>query len=449
MSFESDFDQVVNRPLPRVARKRALEYLARIRKLIVFQFRPLHKEQLLWLVLPICLDCPGPLLPLLQQLEIGHVQGVHMGYLAILLSPTLKTLKVLSVANPPEDKLALLVLDLAKDRGCDLQVFTYRGPPAHRVPEILTSFKTLQVVEIPSCYPKPHSSLITIIEFLAALPYLRSLICNLRTFPPCTTRDTFCHTHLQKIHILSPTRTIREFFRKCTFPAITEVKVEQVNETPGFEAHVANCLAIGLDKSCPVVQTLDLCLHSDFNRDDVLPLNLKHFIPLLSLPMQVFNLSVAKLDLAPSDLRTISDSWPNLRSFSMWSRNDLGIHALPCLVAFSNHTNLTHLDLNLRPHLLLYDIARIPDLIAAHIPPNRTRPNPCTLSFVTINGPEQIPVATKAEKRSLVEYLLLLFPGLILGAKQSHLRSTCSDAQTLAELQDILSELRSERNIGT
>ncbi len=84
--------------------------------------------------------------------------------------------------------------------------------------------------------------------------------------------------------------------------------------------------------------------------------------------------------------------------------------------------------------------------MAAQIP-TQTQCNACTLSFVERDGLEEGPVqvVTRAEKRLLVELLLLTFPGLKLAPKYSNEQSSGSNSRTLAEFREILLELRKER----
>lgn len=71
------------------------------------------------------------------------------------------------------------------------------------------------------------------------------------------------------------------------------------------------------------------------------------------------------------------------------------------------------------------------------------------LYFLSSGGPQLIfATATRAEKRSIVECLLLAFPGLKLNSKNNQLQTTCYDGQLLIEFRDILSELRNLKESG-
>ncbi len=138
-----------------------------------------------------------------------------------------------------------------------------------------------------------------------------------------------------------------------------------------------------------------------------------------------------------------------LHSLKIRTHEYLRSNGLLALAAFSNHPHLGHLTLDVRPHSLLNDITKVPGLIAAHTPSQISPPKSCTLYFVTVGGPdwEEIPSATRAQKRQLTEYLLLAFPGLKLES-QSRVRYYTyedPDGKILAELQEILLELRKER----
>lgn len=410
---------MVNRPLPDAARDRALEYLARIRRLEEVQSgRIRDRKGLLLPVLAACLECPRVLFPHLGYLEVHtrDIRSARVDCIATLIPPTLKVLKITTDASH-DDKLGLLILELAKERGCNLEAFTDNNSPLQRLPEVLVFFKTLQDMKITPSYPLLNGSSITIFQFLTSLPHLRSLTCNLVIFVRCTTEQTIRHTNLQRMDIISPSISLWELFQRCIFPSVTELTVRTCNDTchsPGVEKYPdpGRPPFDGLDTSCPNVQDLRLCACQ------ILPVTfgLKHFVPLLSLPVRLFDLDVDSIDLTPSDLRIISESWTNLYSFKIPAINTFYFDALPYLAAFSNHSHLSHLDLNIRPHFFLRNISRVPGMIAAHTLTQVARPNPCTVYLITLCGPDpdEVPVITIAEKRSLVEYLLLLFPSLKL-----------------------------------
>lgn len=72
----------------------------------------------------------------------------------------------------------------------------------------------------------------------------------------------------------------------------------------------------------------------------------------------------------------------------------------------------------------------------------QSRTHPCTLYFVAYGGLQRPPTTTRADRRSLVECLLLAFPGLQLEPKYGRLEATTCNGQSFIELQEILSELR-------
>lgn len=409
---------MVNGPLPDAARDRALEYLARIRRLEEVQSgRIRDRKGLLLPVLAACLECPRTLFPHLGYLEVHtyDISSAQVDRIATLISPTLRVLKI-TTDDSHDDKLGLLILELAKERGCNLEAFTYNNSPVQCLPEVLVFFKTLQDVKITPSYPLHNGSSITIFQLLTSLPHLRSLTCNLVIFVRCTTEQTIYHTNLQRMDIISPSILLWELFQGCIFPSVTELTVRTCNDTchsPGVEnTDHGRPPFDGLDTSCPNVQDLRL------SACQILPVTfgLKHFVPLLSLPVRSFDLDVDSIDLTPPELQIISESWTNLYSFKIPAINTFYFDALPYLAAFSNHSHLSHLDLNIRPHFFLHNISRVPGMIAAHTSTQVARPNACTVYLITLCGPDpdEVPIITIAEKRSLVEYLLLLFPSLKL-----------------------------------
>lgn len=225
------------------------------------------------------------------------------------------------------------ILELAKERGCHLEVFTYDRSPVQRVPEVLALFKTLQNVQITLNYPLQHESSITVVEFLTSLPHLRSLTCNPMVFLRCTTEEVIRHTSIQKMDITSPPTPLWELFQRCIFPSVTDLRIASSNDTRGFENPGLSRPAFdGLHTSCPNVQKLKLQASHISDHDDDPTFEFKHFAPLLSLPVHIFHLQVGKLYLTPSDLRTISESWRNLRSFKIPAILDLMLY--PALLHF-------------------------------------------------------------------------------------------------------------------
>ncbi len=428
-------------------RKRALEYLARIRHLGLSQTRLPNEEELLCPILSDCLDCFGPLMPSLQRLDLTCDFKVTRGFRIDCLTPTLSSvLKVLKIDGYglEEDKPTLPMLDLARARGCDLEVFICNITTINHAVEALASFRTLREVELsPFLQDDSHQGSITIVEFLASLPSLRSLTCDLSVFLRCTSKDILHHTSLQKINIDSRPMLFWHLFHTCTFPSVTEARFHYCYSTSRWnqllDSNPTHHLAFqGLDTSCPNIRKLKVEI-SDQTFD---VLDFKHIGPLLALPMQAFYLNAPNVILTPSDFQLISQSWPGLHSFKICTRKNTN-GALLSLLAFSNQPYLEHLLLDIEPHSLLNDITEVPDLIATYaLSPTRvTQRNPCTLYISERSILDEILIVARADERLLVELLLLVFPGLEFAPKYSH----NSDDETVAEFREILLELRKER----
>lgn len=412
---------------------------------------PTRKGDLLISHLPAWLEHPGPLFPYLQRLEIGYVaqdvRVVHIGHIIPIISPTLQLLGI-SAGHFLEHEFPVLpILELARARGCDLKSFSYLGSPAQHAPEVLVSFEALRDVHLRQYSPQPSS--ITATEFLASLPSLRSLSCGSNMFMRCTAKEKFCHTSLLRLHITSWFRPLPwESFRQCVFPSVTLVEIEAVG-SPGFENLDPDCpIFDGLGPSCPTIQAVKLTIGPDPHSGQDPVFDLRQLTPLLSSStVEDFELLVPYLAFTPPDFRVISESWPNLEYFEIYSMNGLELEftALPSLAAFSNHPKLRALNLNIEPRYLLNNITEVPDLIAAYTPIQNARSRSCTVYFAAQNGTQQIPVASRTEKRLLVACLLLMFPGLILELGEESERDN-PDGKMLAEFEEILLEMRRKRD---
>lgn len=424
--------------MPYAARRRALEYLTRIRNLKVFQCGQATKAISLWLVLSACLDCQGPLLPNLQYLEVtlsdedNPIQD-PINHLIPLITPSLEILHI-NTECLQKHQAALTVLNLAYTRGCDLKVFTYDGDPIQRLLDTIALFRNLQKVQIPLYPISRHKAPITISKFLALLPSLRSLSCNLAAFSRSTDECRVCHTSLQRIEIKSPAIALREMFRELVFPSVAEVRILKDGKVPGFE---------GLESSFPNARKLDLCINILADRDGDQPLEFKHLASLLSLPIEIFGLQAHEHNLTPSDLRAFAKSWPQLRSF--WIVSPTQFDPLSSLAAFSCHPTLSYLNLCISLCSLLNDIPKIPHLLRSHtaIQDNRS---PLRSLFITrqTGGIGQCSSTTTIEKRALLEYLLLLFPRLEEFRFLLDRPTICRprEDEILSELEEILAELR-------
>lgn len=164
----------------------------------------------MWPILA-CLCPHRPILPNLQRLEVSFFIYDRNEYLIPLLSPSLKTL-VIDCVCPPKHNAIPTFLNLAKVRGCHLEDFTYLEHPTYKVFEAIALFKTLQHVRLPVGDTPELKVSITIAQFLASIPSLRSLKCHVEAFAPSASHeDQLCHTSLQKIKIKSNQKTLREF----------------------------------------------------------------------------------------------------------------------------------------------------------------------------------------------------------------------------------------------
>lgn len=411
-----------------------LGYLARIRELTVCHDEPPSvDEEPIWPVLYACLSPHGPFLQHLQCLNIKYLINNHSEYLIPFLSPSLKDLEISSYL-PLKARSIATILNLAKAHGCDLESFTYSGYPIHHIPEAIMLFKNLQVVQFPPHkLPSPRTP-ITIVQFLASLPSLRWFACHLGAFSPAITDEyRFRHTNLQMIETKSEPNALRELFRTCVFPSVTDVKI-LYNEVPSME---------GIESSCPNIRRFNLRFDSHILQGLDEPVEFKHLSPLLSLPIQVFTLSGGfNSNLTSSDLRTFAESWPGLRSFRVYSRTKLD--PLPSLAAFSNHPSLGELDLHLSFHHFLHDFPKVPIMMQTGAANHNKKSCLRVLQFDYRTGRDrdQALVST-SEKHALVEYMLHLFPRLEkfdLGFLDNLLHE-----EELEELQGILLELRKER----
>lgn len=333
------------------------------------------------------------------------------------------------------------VLNLVRTKGCDLKVFTYEGGLIQDLPGIVASFKNLQDIKL-GLYrlPKRNSSL-TFIEFLASLPSLCSLACDLDSFATCKDKNaSFRHTTLKRIDLHSTTKALGHFFRSCVFPSVTNARIANGNKVPTF---------IGLESSFPKVQELKLSIGLLVGHEGSPPIKLPHLASLLSLPIRAFTLEVVGChhNLAVCDLHTIVDSWPDLRSFKLCSDTDF--RDLSSLASFSHHPSLESLDLHLPVHCLLEDTSRVSDLIGAHSITQGHMASPLYTLFFTIPGlyahRQDAVIPSTAEKQMFVEYLLLLFPSLRELGLVHCLHHPLPKDNILPELQGILQELRNKR----
>lgn len=153
----------MNRPIPPVACRRALQYLARIRKLVVCQDRSLSGYEAIWLILLTCLGAHGPILPNLQHLEIDFHTLDRNEYLIPLLSPPLKNLLINSMGSPKHNMVSTMI-NLANAHGCDLEDFVYFGRPTHKVFVPIMSFTTLKNVTLPHYRLPQLKASVTIIQ---------------------------------------------------------------------------------------------------------------------------------------------------------------------------------------------------------------------------------------------------------------------------------------------
>ncbi len=114
------------------------------------------------------------------------------------------------------------------------------------------------------------------------------------------------------MHVLSPIAvSLRELFSRCILPSVTEARVG-VSHDLRVNALDTCCLVFeGLDTSCPNIQKLDISVRFIFGvGDDIPTFEFRQLTPLLSLRPRVLDLDFEGLHLTPSDLRTISESWP-------------------------------------------------------------------------------------------------------------------------------------------
>lgn len=368
--------------------------------------------------------CPHrPILPNLQRLEVLFFLYSRKEYLLPLLSPSLKTL-LFSCAHPPKPKVISTLLNIAKTRGCTLEDFTYLGPLILEVLEAIMSFKTLQNVTLSPDEMHQPTVPVTIAQFLASLPSLRSLTCYVGVFAPSTAdEDQLCHTSLQKIKIRSDQKALSDLFRVCRFPSVTDVEImfDKVLSMGGIES------------SCPNARKL----HLSFTSTTDLPLGFMHLASLRSLPIQSFAALVRKHTLTPSDLSIFVESWPNLRILKIISKT--GFDPLQSLPVFVKHQRLECLDLRLPLQRLFDLIPTMRNLMETDAVAKGTRRS--VLRSLTLHRDVhwiKEPPASEEDKRTLVEYLLRLFPSL------HHLKlepvGSFSDIR-LGELQEILARM--------
>lgn len=334
------------------------------------------------------------------------------------------------------------VLNLVRTKGFDLKVLIYEGGLIQGLPGIVASFKNLQDIKL-GLYrlPKRNSSL-TFIEFLASLPSLRSLACDLDSFATCKDKNaSIRHTTLKRIDLHSTTKALGCFFRSCVFPSVTDARIVNGNKVPTF---------VGLELSFPKLQELKLSIGLLVGHEGSPPIKLPHLASLLSLPIRAFTLEVVgrQHNLAFCDLHTIVDSWPDLRSFKLCSDTDF--QDLPSLAPFSCHPSLESLDLHLPVHGFLDSVSKVSDLTGAHSITQGHRASPLHTLFFTIpglyaHGKQDATISSTAGKQIFVEYLLLLFPSLRELGRVHCPHHPLPKDNILPELQGILQELRNKR----
>ncbi len=309
------------------------------------------------------------------------------------------------------------MLSHAKAHDCDLEDFSCNFGTIRHTPDVLASFGTLQKVDLDlfcGCRQEPS---ITIVGFLASLPSLRSLSCYLTIFLRCAPEDTLLHTSLQAIDIAAPATLIWDLFRSCAFPSVIEAAIgydtgsDRTFQSLDLTRHLA---FEGLDTNCPNLQKLYLF---DWTFQAGIR-DFKHIGLLLNLPVQEFRFSGETHSFTPSDFQTMWRFWTDRQSFRIDAAGNQ-TSALSSLLAFSNQPHLNQLGLDIRPHFLLNEITKVPELIAARKSTQVAQCNPCTLYFAVSDDPEEIPVVTRADKNLLVELLLLAFPGLEFASQNS------------------------------
>ncbi len=428
---------MLNRPLPHAAQDRVLNYLARIRELTVDHGRPPGARQITWPILSACLNPGKPLLPNLRRLKIDYFNYSCNEHLVPLLSPSLKKIAIEFRDPQKPPNTVLMILSLAELNGCDLEIFKYTGPLLHRLPESVTQFQNLQHVQLSRPLGAPsEKSPITVVKFLTLLPSLRSFVCDLAAFSPLTDDgDQICYLNLQKIDIKARPQALRELFHRCSFPSVNEVKFQRDTEIPSFE---------GLASSCPNTRKLSLHFPFDFYGINNDALELKHIASLLSLPIQIFELDTDSHKFTPSDLHTLVESWPNLRSFQI--KSDTQLATLPSLAAFSKLPLLSHLDVGLPLSRLLEDFSSVKNPIETHAATQQNKSSLRSLSLTNGYNPTQSSHrATFAEKRLLMGYILLLFPDLERVQISEEYGLSPLSEEELGEFQEILLDLRKER----
>lgn len=382
----------------------------------------------IWPILCACLDSNGPLLPNLKELRVSFQTYDRNEYIIPLLSPSIKVLMI-SGECPLKGDAILTILNVIKVRGCDLEDFTYSGPPIRYVPEAIISFKNLRRVSLPlDCIPQPEAS-ITIVQFLASLPSLRSFTCNIGIFLPSTGEVRLSHANLQKIKIISKPEMLHELFCVCVFPSVANVKI-LFNEILSMD---------GIESSFPNTHTLELILTGLLFT--MSPLDFRHLTSLRYLPIQSFKLHVNYHTLTPSDLRSLAESWPDIRFLEIVSHTLFD--PLPSLAVFADHQRLDCLRLQLPLHRLLNHIFKVQNLIEADVATqSRNRPPLCTLSWDCYALDLVETPVSATDKHVLVEYLLRLFPGLQeLQFEYVHPFTTFDPS----DLQAVLVEMRAQK----
>lgn len=190
----------------------------------------------------------------------------------------------------------------------------------------------------------------------------------------------------------------------------------------------------GIKSGCPNINHLEfvpLC-----PGDDPEPLEFRHIASLQFLPMQFFDLLVHEHTLTTTDISDLAQSWPKLRYFKIDSCTKM--EPLPTLIAFSNHQHIDNLNLHLPLRDLLDDNPKMRGSIGADLA-GKGSPTLRRISFhCPFVHPKGTPPESEDDKRTLVKYLLRLFPNL----KELQVEGWgISPEAEPEELQDILDEV--------
>lgn len=176
--------------------------------------------------------------------------------------------------------------------------------------------------------------------------------------------------------------------------------------------------------SCPNMRKLDLKF-----RTPGAPLEFRHLVPLLSLSIQSFTISVPEHTLTTSNLYSLVEAWPNISLLKITS--DTLFDPLPSLAIFSVCQCLNTLYAPLSLAGLLEDISKEREGAIPH----GGNTSPLRALHLTHWGPG--PLSTM-EKRVVVERLLRLFPRL---AELKFVAGCLYIEDGLEEFREIFAEL--------